>query len=205
MMADRPFAPGFRIPTDALLRAYAQGIFPMAEDADNPEVFWVRPEKRGIIPLDGFHIPRSLAKSMRRSHFEIAFDRDFDGVIEACAEARELRRSTWINGPIREAYGRLFDIGHCHTVEAWLDQSLVGGLYGVTLGRAFFGESMFSRERDASKICLVHLVDHLREKGFVLLDTQFTTDHLLRFGAIEVPRAKYEKMLSEALIGEATF
>ncbi|MEZ5811410.1 MAG: leucyl/phenylalanyl-tRNA--protein transferase [Rhizobiaceae bacterium] len=204
-MADRPFAPGFRIPTDALLRAYSQGIFPMAEDADDPEVFWVRPETRGVIPLDDFHIPRSLAKTLRRKPFEIAFDRDFDAVIAACAEARETRRSTWINGPIREAYGKLFEIGHCHTVEAWAGERLVGGLYGVTLGRAFFGESMFSRERDASKISLVHLVDRLKHRGFVLLDTQFTTDHLVRFGAIDVPRLKYEKLLAEALQGEAEF
>lgn len=204
-MSDRPFAPGFRIPTDALLRAYAQGIFPMAEDASDPEVFWVRPENRGIIPLDKFHVPRSLAKTMRKLDLEIAFDRDFDDVIDACAEAREERRTTWINGPIREAYGELFRIGHCHTVEAWMGDELVGGLYGVTLGRAFFGESMFSRQRDASKICLVYLVEHLKSKGFVLLDTQFTTDHLVRFGAIEVPRGKYEKMLTEALQGQAEF
>lgn len=204
-MADRPFAPGFRIPTDALLRAYAQGIFPMAEDASDPEVFWVRPEKRGVIPLNRFHIPRSLAKTMRKSTLEIAFDRDFDGVVGACAEAREDRRTTWINEPIREAYRELFQIGHCHTVEAWDGDDLAGGLYGVTLGRAFFGESMFSRQRDASKICLVHLVEHLKAKNFVLLDTQFTTDHLIRFGAIEVPRDKYDKMLADALQGEATF
>lgn len=204
-MAERPFAPGFRIPTDALLRAYAQGIFPMAEDASDPEVFWVRPEKRGIIPLDKFHVPRSLAKAMRKSTLEIAFDRDFDRVIDACAEAREDRRTTWINEPIRHAYQELFRIGHCHTVEAWDGDNLAGGLYGVTLGRAFFGESMFSRQRDASKICLVHLVEHMKAKGFVLLDTQFTTDHLIRFGAIEVPRDKYDKMLADALQGEATF
>ncbi len=204
-MADRPFAPGFRIPTDALLRAYAQGIFPMAEDASDPEVFWVRPERRGIIPLDKFHIPRSLAKTVRRAPFEITFDQDFDGVVDGCAEMREIRKSTWINGPIREAYGELFQIGHCHTVEARDDGQLVGGLYGVTLGRAFFGESMFSRVRDASKICLVHLVDHLKSHGFSLLDTQFITEHLVQFGAIEVPRSKYEKLLTEALKGEAAF
>lgn len=204
-MSDRPFAPGFKIPPDALLRAYAQGIFPMAEDASDPEVFWVRPETRGVIPLDRFHIPRSLAKTMRRSPFEIAFDRDFDAVIAACAEHREDRRTTWINAPIRQAYGELFDIGHCHTVEAWDDGKLVGGLYGVTLGRAFFGESMFARVRDASKICLVRLVEHLKTNEFVLLDTQFTTEHLSRFGAVDVPRARYEALLAEALRGEAKF
>ncbi|MEX0347212.1 MAG: leucyl/phenylalanyl-tRNA--protein transferase [Rhizobiaceae bacterium] len=204
-MAKRPFAPGFRIPTDALLRAYAQGIFPMAEDATDPEVFWVRPETRGVIPLDKFHVPRSLAKMIRKEPYEIRLDHDFEAVISACAERREERRSTWINGPIREAYGELFKIGHCHTVEAWREGTLVGGLYGVTLGRAFFGESMFSRERDASKICLYHLVQHLNKRGFVLLDTQFTTEHLVRFGAIDVPQLQYEKLLAEALQGEAEF
>ena len=177
----------------------------MAEDASDPEVFWVRPEKRGIIPLDKFHVPRSLAKALRKSKLEITFDQDFDGVVDGCAELREARQSTWINGPIRQAYGELFKIGHCHTVEAWDKGRLVGGLYGVTLGRAFFGESMFSRSRDASKICLVHLVEHLKTNGFILLDTQFTTEHLVRFGAMEVSRSKYEKLLAEALKGEAVF
>ncbi len=198
----RPLAPGSGIPTDLLLRAYASGVFPMAENADDTEVFWVRPETRGIIPLDGFHMPKSLAKTIRRGTFGIAFDRDFAGVIEGCAERRAERRNTWINRPIREAYARLFEIGHCHTVEAWHEGRLAGGLYGVTLGRVFFGESMFSRERDASKVCLVALVERLRARGFSLLDTQFTTEHLKRFGAIDVPRRKYEKMLEEALRGE---
>lgn len=201
----RPFAPGQRIPPDLLLRAYASGVFPMAENADDPEIFWVRPESRGIIPLDAFHAPRSLMKTARRGHFDIRFDTDFAGVIEGCAEAREGRMSTWINQPIREAYAELFARGNCHTVEAWREGRLVGGLYGVTLGRAFFGESMFSRETDASKTCLVHLVERLRERGFVLLDTQFTTEHLKRFGAVDVPRAKYETLLEEALAGEARF
>ena len=204
-MAGHPFTPGFRIPTEALLRAYSRGIFPMAEDAADPEVFWIRPESRGIIPLEKFHVSRSLAKTIRKSPFETVFDGDFDAVIGACAESRRDRRSTWINAPIREAYGELFRIGHCHTVEAWNGEDLAGGLYGVTLGRAFFGESMVSRERDASKICLVRLVERLKARGFVLLDTQFATDHLARFGAIEVPRARYEKLLTEALRGEAVF
>jgi leucyl/phenylalanyl-tRNA--protein transferase len=178
----------------------------MAESADDPEVFWVRPETRGIIPLDGFHIPKSLAKTIRRGTFEIAFDRDFAGVIEGCAEERPERRSTWINKPIREAYIRLFEQGHCHTVEARRGGRLVGGLYGVTHGSVFFGESMFSRERDASKVCLAALVDRLNARGFSLLDTQFTTEHLKRFGAIDVPRRKYERLLEEALKGvPATF
>lgn len=202
----RPFAPGFTIPTDLLLRAYAAGVFPMAENAGDPEIFWVRPETRGILPLDDFHIPRSLAKTVRRAPFEIRFDTDFEGVIAGCGAARPGRPNTWINLPIRAAYARLFAIGHCHTVEAWKDGVLVGGLYGVTLGRVFFGESMFSLERDASKVCLVALVERLRDRRFDLLDTQFTTEHLKRFGAIDVPRRKYETMLEKALDGEpATF
>lgn len=201
----RPLAPGDRIPADLLLRAYATGVFPMAESADDPEVFWVRPEMRGIIPLDAFHVPKSLAKTVRQNRFEIRFDSDFIGVIDGCAEAREGRLSTWINQPIRDAYGELFARGYCHTVEAWREGRLVGGLYGVTLGRAFFGESMFSRETDASKICLVHLVARLKERGFALLDTQFTTEHLIRFGAVDVPRGRYEKLLEEALQGTAAF
>ncbi|MVA99057.1 leucyl/phenylalanyl-tRNA--protein transferase [Nitratireductor sp. CAU 1489] len=201
----RPFAPGDRIPPDLLLKAYSNGVFPMGESADDPEVFWVRPETRGIIPLEGFHIPKSLRKTVRQATFEIFFDRDFDAVVEGCAQARSGRMSTWINAPIRAAYRDLFERGHCHTVEAWRDGHLVGGLYGVTLGRAFFGESMFSRERDASKVCLVHLVERLRARGFVLLDTQFTTAHLKRFGAIDMPRRRYETLLAEATTGDAVF
>jgi leucyl/phenylalanyl-tRNA--protein transferase len=201
----RPYAPGYRIPTDLLLRAYASGVFPMAESAADPEVFWVRPETRGIIPLDRFHVPRSLAKAVRRGLFDIRFDYDFEATIDACAERREERRSTWINTPIREAYAQLHRMGNAHSVEAWHGERLVGGLYGVSLGRVFFGESMFSKETDASKICLVHLVERLKARGFALLDTQFTTEHLKRFGAVDVPRAKYETMLAESLKGEAVF
>jgi leucyl/phenylalanyl-tRNA--protein transferase len=197
----RPIAPGQSIPPDLLLRAYSTGVFPMADNADDPEVFWVQPDLRGIIPLDGFHVPKSLAKLVRRGVFDIRFDHDFEAVIAACAESRDVRPSTWINGPIRQAYGELFRQGHCHTVEAWREGQLVGGLYGVTLGRAFFGESMFSRETDASKVCLVHLVERLKQHGFVLLDTQFTTEHLKRFGAVDVPRRRYEKLLAEAMGG----
>jgi leucyl/phenylalanyl-tRNA--protein transferase len=198
----RPFAPGYRIPPELLLKAYASGVFPMAESAADPEVFWVRPETRGVIPLDGFHLPKSLKKIIRQDRFAIRFDHDFAGTIAGCAEKRPGRESTWINKPIREAYERLFERGHCHTVEAWREERMVGGLYGVTLGRAFFGESMFSRERDASKVCLAALVERLNERGFMLLDTQFTTEHLKRFGAIDVPRGKYEKMLDEAVRAE---
>lgn len=195
----------YSIEPELLLRAYSTGIFPMAEEADDPEIFWVRPEKRGVIPLDGFHIPRSLQKTIRKGIFEIRLDSDFDGVIDGCASGTGERARTWINAPIRAAYGKLFEIGHCHTVEAWHEGKLVGGLYGVSLGRAFFGESMFTRKRDASKVCLAFLVQHLSKQGFVLLDTQFTTAHLERFGAIEVPRRKYEKMLEQALEGIALF
>jgi len=201
----RPYAPGYSIPPDLLLKAYASGVFPMAESAAQPEVFWVRPETRGIIPLDAFHIPKSLQKTLRKASFDIRVDYDFRAVIQACGEARRGRMTTWINGPIRDAYITLHDRGHCHSVEAWRENRLVGGLYGVSLGRAFFGESMFSRETDASKVCLVHLVERLRERGFVLLDTQFTTEHLKRFGAVDVPRRRYEKMLEEALKGRAVF
>jgi leucyl/phenylalanyl-tRNA---protein transferase len=201
----RPFAPGYRIPPELLLKAYSAGVFPMAERADDPEIFWVRPDVRGIIPLDDFHVPRSLRRTIRRGAFEIRVDHDFEGVIGGCAEMSDVRPGTWINEPIREAYGELFRRGHCHTVEAWREERLVGGLYGVSLGRVFFGESMFSRETDASKVCLVALVERLRTRDFALLDTQFTTEHLKRFGAIDVPRRRYEKMLSAALEGEATF
>jgi leucyl/phenylalanyl-tRNA--protein transferase len=177
----------------------------MAESASDPEVFWVRPEMRGIIPLDGFHVPRRLARTIRQQRFEVTVNADFVGVIDGCAEAREERRNTWINGPIRDAYIELHRRGHCHSLEAWLDGRLAGGLYGVALNRAFFGESMFSRERDASKVCLVKLVERLKERHFILLDTQFTTDHLKRFGAIDVPRRKYEQMLEQAMRGSARF
>ncbi|MCO4319568.1 leucyl/phenylalanyl-tRNA--protein transferase [Phyllobacterium sp. 21LDTY02-6] len=177
----------------------------MAEEADNPEIFWVRPEKRGIIPLEAFHVSHSLRKTVRRGLFDIRYDTDFQGVIDGCASGNGDRARTWINQPIREAYGQLFELGYCHTVEAWRDGRLVGGLYGIALGSAFFGESMFSRERDASKVCLVHLVGRLIEKDFTLLDTQFTTDHLERFGAVEVPRRQYQKMLETALAQPANF
>lgn len=201
----RPYAPGYRIPPDLLLKAYASGVFPMAESATDPEVFWVRPEMRGIIPLDTFHVPKSLRKTIRQNRFDIRIDTDFAGVIDGCAEERAERETTWINAPIREAYIALFERGHCHSVEAWRDGELVGGLYGVSLGRVFFGESMFSKVTDSSKACLVRLVERLNERGFALLDTQFTTEHLKRFGAIDVPRGTYEKLLEAALRGEAIF
>ncbi len=193
------------ITPQVLLKAYACGIFPMAESADDPGLFWVEPEKRGIIPLDSFHIPKRLARTVRQNRFEIRFDTDFDAVINACAEVAPARNTTWINGRIKRLYGELFELGHCHSVESWADGELVGGLYGVKLGAAFFGESMFSRVTDASKVALVHLVERLRRNSFKLLDTQFTTEHLIKFGAIDVPRAEYEILLQNALNHEAEF
>lgn len=193
------------ITPQVLLKAYAVGIFPMAESADDPGLFWIEPEARGILPLDTFHLPRRLARTVRAERFEIRIDHDFDAVIDACAGAGIERPKTWINGRIRKLYGELFDIGHCHTVEAWRDGKLVGGLYGVSLGAAFFGESMFSRERDASKVALVHLVARLRAGKYRLLDAQFTTAHLTQFGAIDVDRSVYQEMLEEAVAAEADF
>ncbi|MBX4940953.1 leucyl/phenylalanyl-tRNA--protein transferase [Rhizobium binae] len=197
MAGSRRKSPG--ITPDILLRAYSIGLFPMAESADDPEIFWVEPELRGVLPLDHFHVSKSLAKKVRRHPFEIRFDHAFESVIAACAEETSGRPSTWINQTIRSLYSTLFDMGHAHTVEAWDGDELVGGLYGVSLGSAFFGESMFSRRTDASKICLVHLVDRLRNKGFTLLDTQFTTEHLKTFGAIDVPKADYALLLAAAM------
>lgn len=194
-----------RLDPELLLRAYATGVFPMAESADDPEVFWVRPDMRGIIPFETFHVPASLAKTIRRGLFEIRFNTAFEDVMRGCAAERVNRPSTWINETILAAYVSLHRQGHCHSVEAWYHGALVGGLYGVSLGSAFFGESMFSLMTDASKVCLVSLVAHLRDRGFTLLDTQFTTDHLKRFGAIDVPRKKYEKLLASALAKQANF
>ena len=187
------------IDPDLLLQAYSMGMFPMSEDADDDQVFWVQPEKRGIIPLEAFHAPKSLLKTVRRARFDIRVNHDFDGVLDGCAESRVGRERTWINGTIRNACRDLSQRGHCHTVEAYWEEQLVGGLYGVSLGGAFFGESMFSRMTDASKVCLVHLVERLKARQFELLDTQFLTAHLARFGALEISRKKYEKLLAAAL------
>ncbi|MBB3964101.1 leucyl/phenylalanyl-tRNA--protein transferase [Rhizobium metallidurans] len=197
MAGSRRKSPG--ITPEILLRAYSIGLFPMAESADDPEIFWVEPDLRGVLPLNDFHVSKSLAKTIRRKPFEIRFDHDFEAVIAACAEETSGRPSTWINQTIRSLYASLFRMGHAHTVEAWDGDELVGGLYGVSLGAAFFGESMFSRRTDASKICLVHLVERLKQKGFVLLDTQFTTEHLKTFGAIDVAKDEYEHMLAAAM------
>jgi leucyl/phenylalanyl-tRNA---protein transferase len=197
MVGPRGRSPG--ITPEILLRAYSIGLFPMAESADDPEIFWVEPELRGVLPLDTFHVSKSLAKTIRQKPFEIRFNADFEAVIAACAEQTGDRPSTWINQTIRKLYLTLHHIGHAHSVEAWEDGKLVGGLYGVSLGSAFFGESMFSRRTDASKICLVYLVERLKQRGFTLLDTQFTTEHLRTFGAIDVPKDKYSLMLEKAM------
>lgn len=191
------------ITPDILLRAYAAGIFPMAQDADDPGLFWVEPERRGVFPLDAVHIPRRLARTVRQDPFEIRIDHDVDAILAACAEATDDRERTWISGRIRQLYGELFDLGHCHTVEAWQGPRLVGGLYGVRLGAAFFGESMFHRARDASKVCFVHLAARLSRGGFRLLDAQFVTDHLATLGATELARADYNPLLADAVAADA--
>jgi leucyl/phenylalanyl-tRNA---protein transferase len=197
--------PGLITP-QVLLRAYACGIFPMAESASDPGLYWVEPRERGLIPLDGFRVTSRLARTVRGDVYDIRIDTDFDGVIAGCAApGANDRRETWINTRIRDLYGELFALGHVHTVEAWHADKLVGGLYGVHLGAAFFGESMFHTARDASKVALVHLVARLRQGGFMLLDTQFVTPHLAGFGAVEVPRRDYQARLDRALAGSAEF
>ena len=193
------------ITPQVLLKAYACGIFPMAESADDPGLFWIEPERRGILPLETFHVPRRLARTVRADLYEIRVDSDFAGVMEGCAAPMPGRRKTWINDRIRKLYGDLHAIGHGHSIEAWQDGHLVGGLYGVRLGRAFFGESMFALARDASKVALVHLVARLVAGGFTLLDAQFVTDHLSQFGAVEVSRRAYQVRLDEALAGVGRF
>jgi len=193
------------ITPEVLLKAYACGIFPMAESADDPALYWIEPEARGIIPLAGFRVPGRLARTVRSDVFTVVANRDFDAVLEGCAEATPGRSHTWINARIRRLYRGLYDIGHCHTVEVYDGDALVGGLYGVSLGSTFFGESMFHRARDASKVALVHLIARLKAGRFRLLDTQFVTDHLKMFGATEVSRRQYHKLLADALIGEADF
>jgi leucyl/phenylalanyl-tRNA--protein transferase len=192
-----PFA--VDITPELIIRAYRAGIFPMAEDADDNDLFWVSPELRGIIPLDGFHASKSLRKAMRKSGWTIRVDSNWDDIIEGCATVGTDRQSTWINRTIRSVYGELFRRGVAHTVEVWDDNELIGGLYGLAIGAAFFGESMFHRRTDASKMAMAHLVERLRAGGFELLDTQFLTDHLASLGGIEIPRAEYEDSLSRAL------
>ena len=228
-----------QITAETLLRAYQWGLFPMGESRDDPTIYWVDPDKRGVLPLDQFHVPRSLRRLMRRAPFRVTFDAAFAETIAACAAPGSGRRTTWINDTIEHLYNDLFDLGYAHSVECWSDDglepfplegahaagaggaasrkqkgesasnrvgsALVGGLYGVAIGGAFFGESMFSFRRDASKVALVHLVERLRVGGYVLLDTQFITEHLRRFGAREVPRPKYLRQLAAALKVDADF
>jgi leucyl/phenylalanyl-tRNA---protein transferase len=194
-----------RLTPDILLEAYAAGIFPMAESADDPELFWVDPNRRGILPLEAFHVPRRLQRVLRRGGFDVRVDTAFAAVIRGCAEASETRPATWINDEIVRLYSALFARGAAHSVECWHEGELVGGLYGVSLGAAFFGESMFSRVTDASKVALVELVARLRRGGYRLLDTQFVTPHLAQFGAVEISRARYHRLLAEALRYRAAF
>jgi leucyl/phenylalanyl-tRNA---protein transferase len=194
-----------RLTPEILLAAYAAGVFPMAESADDPELFWVDPLHRGILPLEAFHIPQRLRRVVRQGRFEVGCDTAFEEVIRACAEASEKRPNTWINDEIVRLYAALFARGAAHSVECRRQGMLVGGLYGVSIGAAFFGESMFSRETDASKVALVHLVARLRAGGYRLLDTQFLTPHLARFGGIEITRARYHRLLKEALGYRASF
>ena len=193
------------ITPQVLLKAYSCGIFPMAESADDPALYWIEPQFRGVLPLGTVHIPKRLRRSVRQDTFEVRVDSTFEGVIAGCAASRPGRRSTWINKRIRQLYGELFALGSCHTVETWHNGKLVGGLYGVQLKGAFFGESMFSREADASKVALIHLVARLIEGGFTLLDTQFVTEHLRQFGTLEVPREEFHTLLESALAAEGDF
>jgi len=188
-----------------LLQAYASGIFPMAEAADDPELFWVDPKRRGILPLDAFHVPRRLRRAIRRGVFEVRCDTAFEAVMRGCAEASEMRPTTWINEEIVRLYTELFERGAAHSVECWCGGELVGGLYGVSLGAVFFGESMFSRVTDASKVALVHLAARLAQGGYRLLDTQFLTPHLAQFGGVEVTRARYHRLLADGLRHRAVF
>ncbi|MDE1174659.1 MAG: leucyl/phenylalanyl-tRNA--protein transferase [Parvibaculaceae bacterium] len=190
---------------ETLLRAYAYGVFPMAESRDDPQLFWIDPEERGVLPLDDFHLPARLARTIRHDPYEVRIDSAFREVMLACAESAPGRQGTWINDRLITLYSALFARGHAHSVECWQDGRLVGGLYGVSLGAAFFGESMFSRETDASKVALVWLVARLKTGGYMLLDTQFVTEHLRQFGATEIPRERYRARLRIAVTRTADF
>jgi leucyl/phenylalanyl-tRNA--protein transferase len=184
-----------------LLQAYAIGVFPMSDDRDAEEIYWVEPKRRAIMPLSGFHLSHSLAKTIRKDRFTVTVDRDFAGIVAKCAEAAPDRPSTWINRQIEDAYIYLHELGFAHSVECWEGEELVGGLYGVALGRAFFGESMFSRRTDASKVALAWLVARMKAAGFTLLDCQFMTDHLRALGAVEIAQQHYVGLLGEAVEG----
>ena len=190
---------------DLLIRAYAAGIFPMSDSYDDPNIFWVNPEKRGILPLNSYHLPRKLKKLVRKKPFKITFNKAFEDVIDFCSEPFSGRETTWINRPIRNAVIALYRKGFAHSVECWENDNLIGGLYGISLGGAFFGESMFSRKTDASKVALVHLVARLIAGGFELLDAQFHNPHLEQFGLEEVPKAEFMRRLQHALSVDADF
>ncbi len=194
-----------RLTPELLLRAYAVGIFPMAEGRQDPEIHWIDPRRRGVLPLDAFHVPRRLKRRLRQGHFRVTCDRAFAAVVEGCAAPGPGRRDTWINPVIEQLYAGLYEMGFAHSVEVWEGEALVGGLYGVALGAAFFGESMFSRATDASKVALVHLVLRLAKGGFTLLDTQFQTEHLSQFGVIEIGREDYRRRLAAAVGRQARF
>ncbi|SJZ56989.1 leucyl/phenylalanyl-tRNA--protein transferase [Enhydrobacter aerosaccus] len=193
------------ITPELLLQAYRIGVFPMGERRDDPKLYWLDPRQRAILPLDDFHLPRRLARTVRSGHFEVSADTAFADVLRACAEPRPGHPESWINEPIVELYSELHRRGHAHSIECWREGRLVGGLYGVSVGAAFFGESMFSRERDASKVALVHLVARLIKGGFKLLDCQFMTEHLRSFGAVEIPREHFRVLLTEAVGRPASF
>ena len=195
----------YRLTPELLLRAYTSGLFPMGESRGDSDIVWVDPEWRGIIPLDGFHIPRRLRRTVRNAGFAVRADTAFERVMRACAAPRRGRRDTWINDDILRAYAELHRAGFAHSVECWRGDALAGGLYGVTIAGAFFGESMFTRETDASKVALVHLVARLDHAGYRLLDTQFLTGHLAQFGAVEVARREYRRLLDRALSVDAAF
>ena len=202
-MQTAPRAAAFSV--DDLIACYQRGVFTMADARDDERIFLIDPDRRGVIPLRGFHVPHRLARTVRGDAFQVRIDTAFEAVIEACAEARPGRMETWINAPIQALYGELYARGLAHSVECWVDGDLVGGLYGVTLGAAFFGESMFSLARDSSKVALIHLVARLIVGRYQLLDTQFLTGHLSQFGAQDIPRAHYRKRLVQALAGDADF
>jgi len=193
------------ITPELLLQAYRIGVFPMGERRDDPKLYWLDPRLRAVLPLDGFHLPKRLARTVRSGHFEVSADTAFTETMRACAEPRSGHPESWINEPILALYGELFARGHAHSVECRRSGELVGGLYGVSVGAVFFGESMFSRERDASKVALVHLVARLINGGFRLLDCQFMTEHLRSFGAIEIPRDDFRALLADAVERTASF
>jgi leucyl/phenylalanyl-tRNA--protein transferase len=197
--------PLLEITPQVLLKAYACGIFPMAESADDPQLYWIEPQARGLLPLDRVLVPKRLQRTIRQTPYKVRINTDFDGVISGCAASRPGRSTTWINDRIRHLYRELHRLGYCHTVEVWHEGRLVGGLYGVALGGAFFGESMFSEMRDASKVALIHLCARLIAGGFTMLDTQFVTDHLRQFGTVEVDRAEFHHQLEIALKAQGDY